>query len=292
MSLESLSLVEKLHENVVVDGKMSDNYKIIATNIIPQGSVIYTGKPFLVYKGDSKLSPSDNLHKLWNFIDKDFKNILGSENLIHLKDLYPRTINDVLNNKYLMSTTNKDIISKIKELDEDNFSKYMFLAKIDINQFGEGANNKLYKSISFFNHSCVPNCFVLSDPTYGDELYVVNARPIYAGEELTINYGPKYICDDTGHRRYHILSDKHFVCNCVACYFQKEFPTINDNTNQLNMFRETKLYKHCYYCGQSPDKLQECTQCRLVMYCNKDCQKLHWKLNHKKHCKILIKNVA
>lgn len=40
----------------------------------------------------------------------------------------------------------------------------------------------------------------------------------------------------------------------------------------------------CASCKHTPEKLRICKQCRLVGYCNEDCQKAHWKV-HKKFCK-------
>ncbi|CAA9962656.1 hypothetical protein P3342_002375 [Pyrenophora teres f. teres] len=42
----------------------------------------------------------------------------------------------------------------------------------------------------------------------------------------------------------------------------------------------------CAQCGKSPDSLKQCIKCHSVNYCNKDCQKSHFK-THKKACPIL-----
>ena len=31
-------------------------------------------------------------------------------------------------------------------------------------------------------------------------------------------------------------------------------------------------------------KLSACGRCGLVVYCSKDCQRAHWKVNHKQRC--------
>jgi len=36
--------------------------------------------------------------------------------------------------------------------------------------------------------------------------------------------------------------------------------------------------------SESAPKLSACTRCGLVVYCSKDCQRAHWKANHKQHC--------
>lgn len=42
----------------------------------------------------------------------------------------------------------------------------------------------------------------------------------------------------------------------------------------------------CAQCGKSPDSVKECIKCHSVSYCNKECQKAHFKA-HKKACPIL-----
>ena len=45
--------------------------------------------------------------------------------------------------------------------------------------------------------------------------------------------------------------------------------------------------KTCAYClaPQSNDtKVSDCSRCGLVAYCSKDCQRTHWKANHKSFC--------
>ena len=44
--------------------------------------------------------------------------------------------------------------------------------------------------------------------------------------------------------------------------------------------------KACAQCGKSPDSLKQCIKCHSVAYCNKECQKGHFKA-HKKACPIL-----
>ena len=36
--------------------------------------------------------------------------------------------------------------------------------------------------------------------------------------------------------------------------------------------------------NESAPKLLACARCGLVVYCSKDCQRAHWKANHKQHC--------
>jgi tetratricopeptide (TPR) repeat protein len=50
-------------------------------------------------------------------------------------------------------------------------------------------------------------------------------------------------------------------------------------------------YKHqkCPGCQKTfgSSNLLKCSQCQMVRYCSKECQTSHWKLEHKKDCKLL-----
>ena len=39
-----------------------------------------------------------------------------------------------------------------------------------------------------------------------------------------------------------------------------------------------------------PSTLRKCKQCKVVQYCSESCQKEHWKLMHKKHCRKIAAN--
>ncbi|KAF2015579.1 hypothetical protein BU24DRAFT_180765 [Aaosphaeria arxii CBS 175.79] len=42
----------------------------------------------------------------------------------------------------------------------------------------------------------------------------------------------------------------------------------------------------CAQCKKTPDSLKQCLKCHSVSYCNRDCQKAHFK-THKKECAAL-----
>ena len=45
-----------------------------------------------------------------------------------------------------------------------------------------------------------------------------------------------------------------------------------------------KTGRSCARCDAAPEKLQRCKACKVVYYCNAECQRLHWKV-HKAECK-------
>ena len=46
--------------------------------------------------------------------------------------------------------------------------------------------------------------------------------------------------------------------------------------------KQSKLL--CSYCKRKNKKLKSCIGCMKVFYCNKKCQKLHWKMFHRNKC--------
>eukprot|EP01029_Cantina_marsupialis_P002495 TRINITY_DN12318_c0_g1_i2.p1 TRINITY_DN12318_c0_g1~~TRINITY_DN12318_c0_g1_i2.p1 ORF type:complete len:329 (+),score=54.33 TRINITY_DN12318_c0_g1_i2:78-1064(+) len=70
----------------------------------------------------------------------------------------------------------------------------------------------IYKNISLINHSCKPNCVLLSN---GRKQSVIAIEKIMEGEEITINY-----CDNSLPRllrQKHLQEDYFFKCNCTLC---------------------------------------------------------------------------
>jgi hypothetical protein len=60
----------------------------------------------------------------------------------------------------------------------------------------------------------------------------------------------------------------------------------------MNHRKKDQHIKTCDYCGsaeESEHKLQACSQCRLVAYCSKACQRAHWKNGHKQAC-VAVEN--
>lgn len=66
---------------------------------------------------------------------------------------------------------------------------------------------------SLFNHSCYPN--VVHVVVEGKMIFIV-ARPIKAGEQIFVTYGPKYSTDEVVMRQAR-LQNYGFICDCIAC---------------------------------------------------------------------------
>ena len=43
-------------------------------------------------------------------------------------------------------------------------------------------------------------------------------------------------------------------------------------------------FDHCANCTKLLPKMNQCSRCKMVKYCSRDCQALHWKKVHKSSC--------
>jgi hypothetical protein len=78
----------------------------------------------------------------------------------------------------------------------------------------------------------------------------------------------------------------------AASIAQPELSTSSSASSEANALPESTSPtsaappQTCAQCTKSPDSLKQCTKCHSVTYCNKDCQKAHFKA-HKKACPML-----
>jgi len=49
--------------------------------------------------------------------------------------------------------------------------------------------------------------------------------------------------------------------------------------------RHREKIHECAFCGVSDERLSVCKGCKLVGYCSRECQKMHWKKTHRCLCK-------
>jgi hypothetical protein len=57
--------------------------------------------------------------------------------------------------------------------------------------------------------------------------------------------------------------------------------------NTFEVDNKTKLAKVCAFCNKietAQDSFKTCSACKISIYCSKDCQKKHWKIEHKNNC--------
>lgn len=80
---------------------------------------------------------------------------------------------------------------------------------------------------ALLNHSCAPNCVV----SFGGRwVHVRTLRPVAAGEQLCISYGPLASREgDPAVRRAWLRARYHFTCSCSACQTDRIPPTLHSS---------------------------------------------------------------
>lgn len=293
---KSSEIKEFLNPDVFVD-KLTSYHKVIANANIAPKQMIYSGFPFMELKMNPNLSISQNFLSLQNHIAKN--NSIWEQCYDLFSELCPRSFDEIssfgCNDKSQPKEDedDDDEMKKYKNLDKMAFTQKTIALKTLSNCFGNNDRVIVFKTMSNFNHSCVPNCLVICDKNH--HMMVISIKEIKKGEELTISFNDNYIFDDTERRKALILSQRKFVCNCKACEnvtynvtptvnYQKHYPTdiVVDNSNRVII----PNLSMCFMCGQKGG-LRGCSGCHKTLYCSHICQKKHWKLCHKKTCVIM-----
>lgn len=117
-----------------------------------------------------------------------------------------------------------DVVEYLKEnlpshyIPENDKEIIQLLSKTECNQFGLWSEEddlmgiSLHPSASFFNHSCVPNCY---SEWEGEKLVFKTLYPVEKDSELTISYIDAH--KSTKQRLEELLSSYHFHCTCPRC---------------------------------------------------------------------------
>lgn len=88
--------------------------------------------------------------------------------------------------------------------------------------FAKAMGGGIFPFASLLNHSCYPN---VAQVIVEGKLVFVVARPVKAGEQILVSYGPKFTTDHKFMRKARL--DKYgFDCHCVAC--ANDYPRITD----------------------------------------------------------------
>lgn len=119
----------------------------------------------------------------------------------------------------------KEILAALKAVIEpryigDSTDEYLLklMSRSECNQFGLWSPEddllglSLHPSASFFNHSCIPNCY---SEWSGINLVFKALYPIPAGAELTISYIDAHA--PTRQRREELRNAYYFTCICPRC---------------------------------------------------------------------------
>lgn len=74
-------------------------------------------------------------------------------------------------------------------------------------------------------------------------------------------------------------------------YYQYSPSRNYDNDKEVSKTADLKLASDfCYNCGQQAKF--RCAKCKMVSYCSRNCQTIHWKTMHKLKCKDYVKALS
>lgn len=231
----------------------SDYFKVISEIDIEIGTLIYKGHALSIFEtpnDDNQKKISLDKFSIWAQKLYDQENILSA-----LSDLYPRTSNTHL------------IIEK--KLVKNSFKS------------DDGKTFYLYQGASAFNHSCLANAVV----TDLDETILIYAlKDIKQNEEITISYSKAFCSDSVEYRKTQL----DFECNCSACLDPTSIQPFDGLVFEASKVNNHLDMKICFWCAKTSDEvtLKKCSLCHIANYCNKNCQREHWKTRHKYQCKI------
>ena len=258
--------------NVHID---STNTRVIADIAIANGAIIYGGAAMIHYWREYSDGPDgSSLGLLYSLTQLEYK--VMHDVCMKLFQLYPHEA-------YEMRYELKRMYPEITKSDEDAVFKqpeHLCCAYLHANHFTDNDDfNKRYLFLggSKFNHSCRPNC---RQSVRNGQMTVYAICDILPGEECTIKYWDGHaqiLSDSVEVRQAFTLKMGGFVCKCNACV---SATTIINGTN--NPAEAKANITECSSCHK-PAELK-CGRCKLVVYCNIECQRKDWKLQHKKIC--------
>lgn len=188
----------------------------------------------------------------------------------------------------------EDRIEHVKELSPRDWNQQSD-EKIRRNEFQcdvdeETTKKLIFKTASFFNHSCVPNCAIAS-PLNDEMMIIKTLKPIKKGEELTICYSEGvFIHGDDPSRRIDVLNERCFRCACDSCKNSSSIQPCEWFTTtyvpfaiKQGLVTEGQLVTEiCWWCGFAAEK--KCSKCNKAYYCSRDCQVKHWHCYHRYRC--------
>ncbi|XP_030853047.1 N-lysine methyltransferase SMYD2-like [Strongylocentrotus purpuratus] len=140
------------------------------------------------------------------------------------EDYFPTTVDQLESHlKYARKDNIESLLCELQQLFEEDVlpepsSLLNMYGAINCNGFSildndlNGIAPGIYLRASMVNHSCDPNCQVISD---GRKLQLRTVKDVTEGEECTISYVD--LMDPTKERQAELEKRYHFTCKCVKC---------------------------------------------------------------------------
>lgn len=213
----------------------------------------------------------------------------GISKMVAVSDIPTGTIVYEGNPLFTVSTDDRDVLeSEINKLNNEDRTRIEILVKdfypgtgsddiiekVKLNAFMlENGRVGMHYLASKLNHSCQANCSWYS---VGNRLVFRSIVDIRKGDQLTHCYYP--ICSITHSvvKRRQIVKENGFYCECDVCNERQAY----NPSHYIKMMIE---HDRCFWCNKKTTV--KCRGCGVARYCNKNCQRMHWKRSHKGICK-------
>ena len=247
-SKRSLNIEIGEYVNKKLDMKFNSKKGVffITKEKINKGELIMVSKAFVVADPNKK-EDKKNLYFKFDNPEKEeyektkkllvYKEKQDIEEILSYKlSNFPEDFNDFLN---LFDGKNKNInLSERKKNSKIDLKKIQNVIKYNSKTLfflDKPISNGLWYYPSFFNHSCIPNCYHFG---FGDILIIIAVNDIESNSELFLNY----LDDDMLYeKRQKILKEIYdFDCNCELCEYEKkklkenEKKILDEYLNKLN----------------------------------------------------------
>ena len=247
-SKRSLNIEIGEYVNKKLDMKFNSKKGVffITKEKINKGELIMVSKAFVIADPNKKEDKKNLYFKFDNPEKEEYektKKLLVYKEKQDLEEIlsyklsnFPEDFNEFLN---LFDGKNKNInLSERKKNSKIDLKKIQNVIKYNSKTLyflDKPISNGLWYYPSFFNHSCIPNCYHFG---LGDILIIIAVNDIESNSELFLNY----LDDDMLYeKRQKILKEIYdFDCNCELCEYEKkklkenEKKILDEYLNKLN----------------------------------------------------------
>ena len=214
-------------EGLYLRKPMPSSYGVYTSVALPKGELILLEKAVQPWSIRSLLRSDDSLS---TFLQHTPESAFAC-----LNGFYPRDGDFIPMNVQSLQTLYGRVRTLLPGRSEAEYDRYLrLLARIKLNSHSDGCHG----FVTFFNHSCDPNCYVRDDRVTsqqvdnssssssskvqeeegGDVIKIFTLKPIAENEELCISYlGPEELQQPALVRASIVFNSWGHMCECTRC---------------------------------------------------------------------------
>lgn len=115
----------------------------------------------------------------------------------------------------------------------------------------------LYKTASFFNHSCNPDVDIIFQ---GSTAFFKAIKSVKVGKEVCVDYGYVYTTDTVQLRRAALSSQYYFECECLAC--RENWPVFDYQESSIPSFKCSECDTILDITDLKDERFATCLKCK------------------------------